>query len=603
MNNQQLHPTEQNQSSLIQSIIRFRQVDKTLYRGGKPNYNQLMSLKEIGINTIIDFTTGYGKNENTPTENEMAIKLGINHINLPFPSFENPSPEYLDRFFKTVTYARQNNEKIFIHCSHGKDRTGLFAAMYKLVYGLDTLDNCISEMLAIGHDNIENPNLIPFLKAFDKEQKSDFQMHIKPIENHKSVSQFINEFLNEKNIVQSAKLLIQYYPELKWLTEDVNATPEGICPQHTQSVSEQLYGVNHIELERTLVGIECLKYVINNDCESFTKCQNENIRLTDKNFTELRNYTLNILQTPEDIDAMIAYTVINDLGKIKSFTQKIEQLTGQKTKDHDEALFLAIKTVPEQIPSYFRLSETNRQDILNGLSADFNLAQFVQGECLPANLSKFSQMSARGKNLYLIHTFYDVAGAAGHVNPNGSLVMSNPVYTGYMIAINTLNELNNGKDEITVYNLFLKQKADILKIPLRTATNQALVRLAVMSRASSIQDITVITTAFNRLKADEQNNLITGLLKDGITEGGVLLYYAPAFIQNAMNTMPDKKTEMLEKAFRIISFIYRDIHNKSGIKIFSMAQIATLIKEQPVLSATKLYETACQANHSHQRVN
>ncbi len=60
------------------NIIRFQQVDDILYRGDKPNMNQLYALKKRGVQTVIDFSTGYGSNPDERTEKENARLLDIN---------------------------------------------------------------------------------------------------------------------------------------------------------------------------------------------------------------------------------------------------------------------------------------------------------------------------------------------------------------------------------------------------------------------------------------------------------------------------------------------------------------------------------------------
>ena len=252
---------------------------------------------------------------------------------------------------------------------------------------------------------------------------------------NKKENAFINKFLNERDDVKSAEMLLKKYPELYWLTNDVNATPEGKSSNNTDSISKFLFGKKHIEFDRTMAGIQCLKYVLNNDYESFTQCQNDEIKLTPDNFEELRNYTLSVLKTPEDVDAMLAYTVINDLGKIKNFVSDVEGQAGIKAKDHDEALLIGLKYMPKKIPSFNRLSQKYQKEILNALEADFNLGQFVFAECLEGNLTKFKNVTPESKQLYIVHLLYDVAGVAGHINPKGSLVMTNPVYNSYMQGI------------------------------------------------------------------------------------------------------------------------------------------------------------------------
>src|SRR5574344_1239533 len=161
-------------------ILRFKEVDNTLYRGGKPSEKQLKDLKKLGIGTIIDFTTGYGLRPEERNEKQLTEGLGMKYINLPFQSVENPSQDYVDTFFNTIENAKKNNEKVFIHCTQGKDRTGLFAAMYELKYGLSNINSAIDEMNAMGHNSKHNPNLIPFLKEFNESLNSDTNLNDMP---------------------------------------------------------------------------------------------------------------------------------------------------------------------------------------------------------------------------------------------------------------------------------------------------------------------------------------------------------------------------------------------------------------------------------------
>lgn len=401
---------------------------------------------------------------------------------------------------------------------------------------------------------------------------------------------FVANFLQETDEIKSAQMLIERYPELLWLTGNVNATPEGNSPIKSNSISEKLFGEKHIEFDRTIVGINCLKYVLNNDYENFTKCQKNSVKLKPEEFAQLRKFTTEVLKTSQDIDVMIAYTVINDLGKIKSFVEEIEQKTQTKTNDHDEALLLALKVMPEQIPSFNRLSPVYKKDILNALDTSFNLAQFVQCECLEGNLQQLKNMDEKAKNLYLVHVFYDVAGAAGHVNPNGSLVMTSPVYTGYMQGISAINNKEN-KSEFDIFDDFLTQKANSLSMPLNTPYDKAILKLAIMSRATSKDDIEMVFRAFDNLDSNEQDSLIKGLNSNGITDKGVLLYYSPAFIQNSINANSDNKIEMLTKAFKVMSKIYSQKldDSKKGIEIVSLLDIANKIKIEPDISVQELY--------------
>lgn len=56
---------------------------------------------------------------------------------------------------------------------------------------------------------------------------------------------------------------MEKYPELLWLTGDVNATPEGANAKDDK----------YKEYNRTMLSIELLKWVISGDYERFTECQ------------------------------------------------------------------------------------------------------------------------------------------------------------------------------------------------------------------------------------------------------------------------------------------------------------------------------------------
>lgn len=157
-------------TSDVTKIPRFRKIDNFMYRGAKPSQKQLLGLKNLGINTIIDFTTNYGGNPMLKSEKDDVEALGMKYVALPFLSFRNPPEEYVEKFFEVVDDARKKNEKVYIHCREGKDRTGLFSAMYKINYGLANLDDAIKEMLAMGHDDQFNPNLIPYLREYAKKE-------------------------------------------------------------------------------------------------------------------------------------------------------------------------------------------------------------------------------------------------------------------------------------------------------------------------------------------------------------------------------------------------------------------------------------------------
>ena len=128
-------------------------------------------------------------------------------------------------------------------------------------------------------------------------------------------------------------------PELEWLkANSVNGTPEGV-----DTIDK--------EYKRTWCSITLLNYVLEGNYEAFSKCQKIG-RITLKSFNELREYVKSVLQTYEDEDAMRAFLVINDLGKVGDFVKKIEETIGFESVDHDMIMYEGLRMYPEFSPTF-----------------------------------------------------------------------------------------------------------------------------------------------------------------------------------------------------------------------------------------------------------
>lgn len=148
----------------LQDIRNYKRIDELVARGGQPqSIQELQELKNDGVGLVINFRTLHNPRINF-VEQEEVKKLGMKYISMPLASKRGPSDEDLFVFSKITDRVHETKTKTFIHCAWGKDRTGIMSAFYKLKYGLDNLTNCVSEMLAMGHDPQIHPNLIPQLK-------------------------------------------------------------------------------------------------------------------------------------------------------------------------------------------------------------------------------------------------------------------------------------------------------------------------------------------------------------------------------------------------------------------------------------------------------
>jgi len=119
-------------------ICNFHQVDAQLYRGGRPRPTAYPKLVEVGIRTIIDLeereSAGKEKGEIDRFNQGLPPGRKIQFISLPIdpPEIEvtGISQGKMKALFELM---RDAQKPVFLHCYHGKDRTGAVVAVYRML--------------------------------------------------------------------------------------------------------------------------------------------------------------------------------------------------------------------------------------------------------------------------------------------------------------------------------------------------------------------------------------------------------------------------------------------------------------------------------------
>jgi hypothetical protein len=124
-------------------LHRLREVIPGLYRGSAPSLNDLLWLKNsLHINKIISLDQESGDKIGR------AIKLlGMKHVKL-----------YINEDYASLASALHHNLKkllledgpTYIHCKHGKDRTGLIIALFQCQYLGVTPEDALHEAKSLG---------------------------------------------------------------------------------------------------------------------------------------------------------------------------------------------------------------------------------------------------------------------------------------------------------------------------------------------------------------------------------------------------------------------------------------------------------------------
>lgn len=123
----------QKSSSGVEAIYpelpNFHEVSRQFYRGAQPRPGGVHRLAALGIKTIINLR---GDDEQTRAEQQAAAAAGLRYFSIPLPDLSRPTSESIERVMALVNASE--NQPVFVHCNHGKDRTGVIAAVYRITH-------------------------------------------------------------------------------------------------------------------------------------------------------------------------------------------------------------------------------------------------------------------------------------------------------------------------------------------------------------------------------------------------------------------------------------------------------------------------------------
>lgn len=386
--------------------------------------------------------------------------------------------------------------------------------------------------------------------------------------------------------------LTEFYPEMKQLVQPLAASPEGNVTIANQTFGEQIFDLSNetvIEYNRTAICLCSLEQVIMGKYDDFTACQTDpSSRLTRESFKALQEYTEEILQCPEALDAMITWLAINDLGKVKSIKDFIDSREG-KQSDHDAVLSKVLEKYPHLSPSFERLSRHYQDIIFKSLRANFSLGQFIQGENVPASLEKVRYLDSEAREFDMLYSLYDIAGALGQFVQNGSAVMIEQNFQVFKAAVDTLQETTMEEASDQIYAKFLRKRVEMLGLPFKNDQDYAIAQLVCMMPVNPLEAM-IVADAFTKLPQEIKTILQTELVKKGTNDGkAIILYYAPAFLRNIRRTVEkrfkdqretDPFRKVVEFSLHRLAEIYKEVRDnipdssENGIYVFDLADRA-----------------------------
>ena len=116
----------------------FYQISDELYRSEQPGHELKPLLKLHHINVVINLRSRDIDREVLTNEN-----LKLKHVPIHTWAIDR---EDLLHVMRLIQQARQNNEKMLLHCYHGSDRTGASVAMYRIIFQDWSIEDAVQEM-------------------------------------------------------------------------------------------------------------------------------------------------------------------------------------------------------------------------------------------------------------------------------------------------------------------------------------------------------------------------------------------------------------------------------------------------------------------------
>jgi hypothetical protein len=365
----------------------------------------------------------------------------------------------------------------------------------------------------------------------------------------------------------------EFPKELERLKRAYSVRATGVPRPKSASISERMYsGQNYDEINRTLLGVLVLRWIIENKYESFIQGQKPDLALKRESFDWLHNFYWSKVNTPDDAYALILSMIINDLGKDPYLAEDYTKLTNEDISNvnHDMILLCAIRE--DMVPALHRLTPSHHEILMDGirLGAELNFGQLAQAENAPASLAGLRDM--RGKDRAFQFRFMeqvlDVSGAKGHEDWTAALVMIEPVFQSYRNVYDVASGiisgdfgLRQGFDLILTRKLALLRKAGYEPYPpldIGEPADRALLRLFCLGNTNSVESAAIFHAAFlggdggeHPLPDSDRQELIYGLNVDGSAEEPAIQpTYAPAMLAKALGNTPGGEFEEKVRACR-----------------------------------------------------
>lgn len=109
----------------LPQVSNLHQVTPVLYRSAKLDSSDVAQLQALGVKTVISLRSFH-------SDTQVLEGSGIRAVRIPINTWAIRDRHVIDTM-RSIRSAEQQGP-VLLHCLHGADRTGMMAAMYRMLY-------------------------------------------------------------------------------------------------------------------------------------------------------------------------------------------------------------------------------------------------------------------------------------------------------------------------------------------------------------------------------------------------------------------------------------------------------------------------------------
>ncbi|PLY39900.1 protein-tyrosine-phosphatase [Janthinobacterium sp. ROICE36] len=143
----------------LPQVSNLHQVTPVLYRSAKLDSTDVAQLQALGVKTVISLRSFH-------SDTQVLEGSGIRAVRIPINTWAIRDRHVIDTM-RSIRSAEQQGP-VLLHCLHGADRTGMMAAMYRMLYQGWPREKAIDELKNGGYGyHAVWKNIESYLKRVD----------------------------------------------------------------------------------------------------------------------------------------------------------------------------------------------------------------------------------------------------------------------------------------------------------------------------------------------------------------------------------------------------------------------------------------------------